>query len=136
MTKKTKVNIPLLKRLRTRFLRMRHPEHFNMEAIAAKTACGSVMCVAGHTLHLAGYKMKLSGDYEPSERIWIGRQDYNFFAPSGRKVEPLRAAARELGLDYKGHGSAGFDLFHDFNLTTPKKAAKRIQDLIDRTVNR
>lgn len=102
-----------------------------MEAVAAKTDCGSVMCIAGHTLHLAGYKMKLSPDYEPSETIWMGRQDYNFIAPSGRRVEPLRAAARELGLSFRGYGSAGFDLFHDFTLNTPKQAATRIQKLID-----
>lgn len=126
-----KPNIRLLKRLRTRFLRMKHRKHFNMEAVAAKTDCGSVMCIAGHTLQLAGYKMRLSDDYEPSEHIWMGRLDYDFIAPSGRKVDPLEAAARELGLPFDGCGSKGFDLFLDFNLKTPKQAAARIQKLIE-----
>lgn len=53
-------NIALLKRLRTRFLRMRHPQHFNIRVVAEKTSCGTAMCVAGHALDLKGYKARTS----------------------------------------------------------------------------
>jgi hypothetical protein len=125
------MNIELLKRLRKRFLLMRHPEHFDMRAVAAKTHCGSVMCIAGHTLQLAGYKMKLVPEYQRSDDIWMGRTDYDFISPSGRTVEPLETAAKELGLEYGDRDSEGFRLFHDFELASPKQAAARIQELIE-----
>lgn len=122
---KAKMNIELLKQLRTRFLRMRHPEHFQMDV---QTECGSVMCIAGHALDLAGYKRKL--------RPARGRScvlDFDFIAPSGRVVKsPLGVAARELGLNYRREGgNKAYELFHDMSLTTPKDAAERIQELID-----
>jgi hypothetical protein len=131
----SKLNIELLKRLRTRFLRMRHPEHFNMKPIAAKTDCGTAMCIAGHTLSLAGYKMRLQPDTD-SERMYEGKLDYDFISPRGRKVEdPLVAASRELGMKPTfSHGSqkrGAYTLFHDFSLKTPKQAAERIQKIIE-----
>ena len=117
------VNIELLKRLRTRFLRMRHPRHFNMEIIATRTDCGTAMCIAGHALDLAGYKRR-AGKRED----WSSVLTVDFFTPQGRKVKnPLSAARRELGLPY--HVSHA--LFHDWKLTTPKQAADRIRELID-----
>lgn len=121
------MNIELLKRLRTKFLRMRHPKHFQMDVIAVRTDCGSVMCIAGHTLDLAGYKRKLRHESDRSHVL-----DFDFIAPSGRKVEPLAAAARALGLRYrKSSGNKAYQLFHDWTLETPKQAAARIQELID-----
>lgn len=127
MTKKTKLNIPLLKRLRTRFLRMRHPEHFHMDVIAVKTDCGSAMCIAGHTLDLAGYKRELKPDWDRSSVL-----DFEFITPSGRRVrQPLAAAARELGMHYRRKsGNRAYELFHDWELTTPREAAARVQELI------
>lgn len=125
-------NVELMKRLRTRFLRMRHPQHFNMNPIAAKTDCGTVMCIAGHTLDLAGYKMRLLPASQRSsfKRIYEGRTDYQFISPrTGMAVrEPLDAAAEELGLDYSTEAHA---LFHDFKLKTPEQAARRIEKLIE-----
>lgn len=125
-----KPNIELMKRLRTRFLRMRHPEHFKMDVIAAKTDCGSAMCIAGHTLELAGYKKKLRAHRQDG----LGIQDFNFFAPSGRKVRNvLSAAGRELGLSYRADSNnEAYRLFHDWELTTPKDAAERVGELIAR----
>lgn len=123
-------NIKLLKRLRTRFLRMRHPRHFNMEAVAAKTDCGSAMCVAGHALDLAGYKMRLKSSRAPESDGNFGRVDFDFIRPSGRRLpedDILRTAAKELGLNYN---SQGHRLFHDWTLKTPKQAAARIEQLI------
>lgn len=120
-------NIELMKKLRMRFLRMRHAEHFQMDVIAIKTDCGSVMCIAGHTLELAGYKRRLKPDYWRSSVL-----DFDFIAPSGHKVRnPLNAAARELGLRYrKQNGNKAFNLFHNWELTTPKEAAEYIGELI------
>lgn len=128
MTMKTKLNIPLLKRLRTRFLRMRHPEHFHMDVIAVKTDCGSAMCIAGHTLDLAGYKRVLRLEDDRNSVL-----DFDFIAPSGRKVKnPLAAAGKELGISYRPRqGNKAFDLFHDWTLTTPREAADRIQGLME-----
>lgn len=118
MSTKRKLNIDLLKRLRTRFLRMKHPEHFNMEHVAVETDCGTAMCIAGHTLDLQGYRRRKQPD---SARI-------DFISPKGRKVSPLTAAARELGIPYR---DGAFWLFHDFSLDTPKRAAGRLQEIID-----
>lgn len=122
-----KQNIPLLKRLRTRFLRMRHNKHFDMSVVAKKTDCGTAMCIAGHTLDLQGYKRRFKmADCGPG---CCGIQA-DFISPSGRKVHPLKAAARELGLAY--HDTA-YNLFHDYSILTPKQAAKAIDKLIQRT---
>ena len=122
------MNIELLKRLRGRFLRMRHAEHFRIDVIAKQTDCGSAMCIAGHTLDLAGYKRRLRPDYDRSYVL-----DFDFISPSGRKVrKPLVTAARELGIPYRNNSNnRAYRLFHDWTLTTPKEAADRIQGLID-----
>jgi hypothetical protein len=127
------MNIKLLKRLRTRFLRMRHKEHFHMKAIAAKTDCGTVMCIAGHTLDLAGYKMRLDPDRDTGNSIYEGRMDFDFISPDGDVVaNPLKVAGDELGLPFEcEQGNIAFDLFHDYSLKTPKDAATRIQQLIE-----
>lgn len=117
-------NIKLLKRLRTRFLRMRHEKHFNMAVIAQKTECGSAMCIAGHTLVLAGYKMRLR---DAPDRDGIS--DYVFTPPgSDIRVHALEVAAKELGVPYH---DTGYQLFHDWSLETPKDAAERIGELIE-----
>lgn len=129
---KTKPNIPLLKRLRTRFLRMRHAEHFDMRPIAMKTDCGAAMCIAGHVLDLTGHKMRLRADFSESGGYVDGRLDFDFIAPTGRKIKnPLVAAARELHLKAEWGEGGAYDLFHNYNLKTPKQAAARIQELID-----
>ena len=122
------MNIGLLKRLRTRFLRMRHAEHFNMGPIAARADCGAVMCMAGHTLELAGYKRTVRPDSFKGGVLWIGRLDYRFIAPSGRTVRnPIAAAQRELGLSRL----RAEKLFCDFDIRTPQQAAIRIQKIIE-----
>lgn len=119
-----KPNIELMKRLRTRFLRMRHKEHFNMMVVARKTECGSVMCIAGHTLDLAGYKKQLNDEDHRD-----GVTDYRFIDPDTElSIDPLSTAAKELGIPY--HPTA-YDLFHDFSLETPLDAAERIGELIE-----
>lgn len=126
-----KKNIPLLKRLRTRFLRTRHPQHFRMTQIAIKTDCGAAMCFIGHTLDIAGFKMRFNPkSHETNQftsRIDAAHSDYDFIAPSGRKVlEPFRKAARLLGLG----DSEAERLFQDYSIKTPKQAAQRIQEII------
>jgi hypothetical protein len=112
---------------------MRHAEHFNMKPIAAKTDCGTVMCIAGHTLDLAGYKMKLDPYRNTGQCVYEGRTDFEFISPDGNVVlDALATAAKELGMPYEcGEGNEAFDLFHDFTLKTPKDAALRIQKLIE-----
>lgn len=128
-----KKNLALLKRLRTRFLRMRHPEHFDMFNVAEETACGTAMCIAGHALDLQGYRFKpKSGGYG-----WI--------TPSGRRLrnDPLEEAQRLLGLTHhealeytvssvarKDKASKHNGLFYRWDLKTPKQAAKAIEKLI------
>lgn len=104
-----------------------------MEPIAMKTECGTAMCIAGHALNLAGYKMRSHPDVEAGGLRYPGRLDYDFISPSGRKVlDELKTAAGELGLEYHPEaGNKAFDLFHDFSLRTPKDAAVRIQKLIE-----
>jgi hypothetical protein len=120
-----KVNLELLRRLRTRFLRMRHIEHFDMQVVAKKNECGTAMCIAGHVLDLQGYKWHFDSDGDLDD----------VRSPSGRKVnDELSAAAKEIGLPYKrwaANSVDAYDLFHDFSLKTPKQAADRIQELIE-----
>lgn len=118
-----KKNIPLLKRLRTRFLRMKHPKHFNMKVIAAKTDCGAAMCLIGHTLDLCGYKLRLK-----THLCLPGFYDFDFIKPSGRLLrrDPQREAVKLLGL----RGGLNNDLFMDYSIRTPKQAARRIEQLI------
>jgi hypothetical protein len=109
---------------------MRHEEHFHMNVIAIKTDCGSAMCIAGHALELAGYKRELR-----PERNRDSVLDFDFISPSGRRVKgPLLAAAKELGMRYeRKSGNQAYELFHDWELTTPREAAARIQELIEGT---
>ncbi len=119
------MNVELLKRLRTRFLRMRHVEHFDMTIVAQRNECGTAMCIAGHVLNLQGYKWSFDSD---------GDLD-NVISPGGRRVsDELSAAAKEMGLPYKvwpANTPDAYDLFHDFSIKTPKQAAARVQELID-----
>jgi hypothetical protein len=114
-----KMNIELLKRLRTRFLRMKHKKHFDMETFAEKTECGTAMCIAGHALDLQGYKVTFPPYEDGGYRVV-------FRAPSGRRVQPSEAARKELGMGL----DEAWILFHDFDIKTPKQAAKRIEKLI------
>lgn len=133
-----KKNIPLLKRLRTRFLRMKHPKHFQMKGIAVKTDCGASMCFIGHTLDIAGYKMRYRGPQKGLQWWAVSRNDYEFVSPDGKVFRSPRAvageAARLLGLRHTGnelvYGEAG-RLFNDFDIKTPKQAAKRVQQMIE-----
>lgn len=113
------MNIELLKRLRTRFLRMRHNEHFNMEQVAIRNECGTAMCIAGHALDLAGYK------FEFDENGF----DVGLRTPRGGKTRKgrLQIAAKVMGLNYR---DVAYPLFHEFDIRTPKQAAARIQELI------
>ena len=117
------LNIELLKRLRMRFLRMRHRKHFDMSSYADRNKCGTSMCIAGHALALQGYKVKFE-KYKCSDGkiTWL----FQFFSPKGRKVRAPVAAKRELGLSDLGAS----DLFSDFTIKTPKQAATRIQRII------
>lgn len=120
-------NIELLKRLRTRFLRMRHAKHFNMESVAVRNACGTAMCIAGHALNLQGYKFIYHQDG------WLE----GVRSPNGRTIrrEIMKVAAREMGLRYKyGYydNDDAYSLFHDYDLRTPRDAAERMQELIER----
>lgn len=118
-----KKNIPLLKRLRTRFLRMKHPEHFNMHRVAIKTDCGAVMCNAGHILDLAGYRIRLRPKHSDLQSVQI----LDFITPKGRKVhDPIATARREAGLTE----DEAVNLFYDFSIKTPKQSAKRVEMLI------
>jgi uncharacterized protein YodC (DUF2158 family) len=124
-------NIPLLKRLRTRFLRMRHRKHFNMDDVVQVTECGAAMCIAGHALDLEGYKFK---------KDQYG--DFNWFTPDGLKVvDPLLAARELLGLSSEEAMHEDYHdvirkngLFFRFDLKTPKQAAKVIERLISDNV--
>lgn len=119
-----KKNIPLLKRLRTRFLRMRHPRRFNQRIIAIKTDCGSAMCSIGHTLDLSGYKMQLS----PNPEI-PGFLEFDFIKPNGRFLrDDIHCEAQKLlGLSFED----SCRLFTDYKIKTPKQAAARIAKLIE-----
>lgn len=127
-----KANIELLKRLRTRFLRMRHQKHFDMDGVIKITECGVAMCIAGHTLDLEGYR------YNRKAHGWID--------PNGKTVDnPMDEAARLLGLagtqetcqaffdssdrDSRKN-SKGNGLFYRFDLRTPKQAAAVIDKII------
>jgi hypothetical protein len=120
-----KKNVELLKRLRMRFLRMRHPKHFNMAVIAVETDCGSQMCIGGHILDLCGYKTRPRTGKR--NRYLDSVLGVDFLSPTGRKVSnPLQAARQEVGLTLRES-----TLFYDMDIHTPKQAAARIQQLID-----
>ena len=124
-------NIELLKRLRTRFLRMRHKEHFDIRHVAKQNVCGTAMCIAGHTLDLAGYKHRFRQNAQGQI------VEVEWFDPSGRRLgaDPLVRARRLLGLskrqaDHIGYDDADCGMFYDFRIQTPKQAADRIEKII------
>jgi hypothetical protein len=133
---KTKLNVDLLKRLRTRFLRMRHPQHFRMKQIAIKTDCGAAMCIIGHVLDLEGYRMRPKKNYDPETDPGIrgpddgARSDYEFIHPQTRRPidDPLGEAASLLHMSEE---SAANELFEQWEIKTPAEAAARIQELIE-----
>lgn len=118
----SRLNLPLLRRLKTRFMRMRHPEHFNMAVWAHKNECGTAMCIAGHILDLQGYKLRL-------KRFESFTGNLKFIAPNGEEVDDVAGtAASEIGIPR----DAAFKLFqNNGTIATPKEAAARIQQLID-----
>lgn len=127
------LNIELAKKLVRRFQRMRHPNHFRMAQIAIKTDCGAAMCLIGHTLDLAGFKMRKKKYLESTNlsRTEGCRSDYDFLDPkSGVPIsDPFDKAEQLLGL---GNETARY-LFHDYSLRTPKQAATKIQQLIEQS---
>lgn len=126
MAKKPTFNFDLAKRLVTRFKRMRHRKHFDMQVVAKQNECGTAMCIAGHALDLQGYKLRFvarGGLFAADEVVpqWT--------SPTGKTVRlvgSLDVAAKEMGMD---RDEAHY-LFHNFSLKTPKQAAIRIQKLI------
>lgn len=124
------LNIKLFKRLRTRFLRMRHPQHFRMKQVAIKTDCGAAMCMIGHVLTLEGYKMRLRKDGPKYTGTDAARSDYDFIDPrTGKAVyDPAEVAKELLGLDSWSNED---NLFTEYNLKTPQQAARRIQQIIE-----
>lgn len=103
------MNIKLLKRLRNRFARMKHPQHFCMKQIAIKTDCGAAMCFIGHILDLEGYKMRLRPSDEVLQECWSsddpGRSDYAFIRPDGSAVyDPGEEAGYLLKLTEDQYG--------------------------------
>ena len=117
------LNIELLKRLKTRFMRMRHPEHFDMSVWAHRNECGTAMCIAGHALDLQGYKTR------PKDYQGISG-NLEFLSPKGNRLRKTIAevAAREMGIDSI---TARWLFANNGSITTPKDAAARIQQLID-----
>ena len=118
------MNVELLKRLRTRFRRMRHPEHFDMQEWGTKTDCGTQACIAGHTLLLSGYSLR---------KNYYGYYDY--YSPSGRKVNSVASTARKLlGLSIGTTGTpfsyGSRELFFDSTIKTPRDAADRIDEIL------
>jgi hypothetical protein len=109
-----------------------------MAQIAVKTDCGAAMCMIGHVLDLAGYKMRLKKDFDPAsdDSLWgdddPARSDYEFINPNtGRVVrEPLFEAVKLLQMDQQ---AAEQELFYRYDLKTPKQAADRIRELINQT---
>jgi len=127
MSKKSKLNIELLKRLQTRFLRMKHPEHFNMREVAMKTERGTAMCIAGHVLDLCGYRIRWQdGGDHALDAVW--------YKPSGRRVGDLFAAMDEaqrvLGMSYE-QARSSYGLFMRLGLKTPQQAVAAIQQIIN-----
>ena len=122
------MNIELAKRLVTRFRRMRHRKHFNMENVAIKTDCGTAMCIAGHTLDLCGYKPR-----------WKNGELTGWLGPDGSELSylnTLNVARKELDLTYKQaqyldvYTTSDSGLFYRFDLKTPKQAAAVIEKMI------
>lgn len=127
-------NIKLLKRLKTRMARMRHPKHFDMKVLGCETECGTAMCLAGQTLALSGYKFK---------KVGVG-QDLQWRTPDGEQISiiegigiaanllELPAAARRATNSWSGPDVKNNGLFYRYDLTTPKQAAAAIQAIIDK----
>lgn len=103
---------------------MRHRKHFYMGAFAEKNECGTSMCIAGHALDLQGYSVR----FVPAPEPWADDDDIDevFYSPVGRKVDPEKAARREMGLTRDEVNK----LFYDMKIRTPKQAAARIEQLI------
>ena len=120
------MNLKLFKQLRNRFARMKHPQHFRMAQIAIKTDCGAAMCFIGHTLDLAGYRMRLKSKYgRVGSDAW--HSDYQFIRPDGLVVgSPFEEAQELLEIDY----DTARETFEAWHLKTPKQAVEYLDKLI------
>jgi hypothetical protein len=103
---------------------MRHPKHFDMRRLATKTECGTTMCIAGHTLDLAGYKKKYDADIK----------EFDWYSPDNQYISwPLEEAARLLGISNDEAGTTLYagGLFFNYKLKTPEQAANAILKIIE-----
>lgn len=84
----TTVNVPLLRKILDHITA--HPEEHDQEVWAERTACGTVMCLAGHaavmTGHTIAYERRANGD-------WMVR-----YCTNGEQIEDVARDA--LGLTY------------------------------------
>lgn len=93
-------NVPLLKRVLDHI--EAHPETHDQDWWAEDTACGTVMCIAGHTVAMTGHTIDLHGDDD---------QDGDYAEPGARLIDGRRiedVAREELGLTRQ----QAYDLFH------------------------
>ncbi len=86
LSKKTVAGLEAIAR---KLERMRHKEHFNMNAFVQKSECGTAHCIAGIVLIQNGYR--------PVEDL----DSDEWCSSKGRKVSPEFTAKTLLGLTYK-----------------------------------
>ena len=115
---KRKMNVKLLRRIQRWLMRLRHPEHFDMNSFGEKGNCGTSYCIAGKALQLKGYE--------------LGEGD--FYSPKGKRVRIEDTAASLLGLTL----DEASRLFYQSNWPpefrgdrTPQEAVRRIEHFIE-----
>jgi hypothetical protein len=61
----------MLRKLARRLRRLRHQEHYDQRVVAARSACGTRACLAGHAVMMVDRKLPLDRDsWSESEQPW------------------------------------------------------------------
>lgn len=122
------MNEKLLRKVQADFIA--HPEKCNMSFFADETPCGTVVCIAGDTLLLAGYKL--------TESVSLGKKVLRFKDSNGLVNDEADVAAELLGLDEQEAWSLFYVTnwprkFHEryVNAKTPAEIAQVVSDRID-----
>jgi hypothetical protein len=77
------------------------PESFDMHTWGTQLECGTVACLAGHTLLLSGYHLNSSSEFQ--------RPDFTYVQEVMREAEGLLGMTREESDPDGGHTSVWVD---------------------------
>lgn len=93
------MNVANLRALAQKLRRIRHEEHYNQGVWTERTTCGSVACLAGHAIVLAGFRTILDSQSEYGVKQFDEESGPDpavcAIGSDGKKVKRLSLVARQ-----------------------------------------